>query len=188
MEDICTVNLKYFVDIVKDMWLYIVTGRWCLQLQTGHPFNLYIRVVDDKLITGIYHIVGDFNFEVIKYLFSQRNINFMLGYTTFYSQIIHFLDSALIVSNFLFRAKLGYWRLLKRGYMHSLLFKYFTRFCSTYKMMKKYDEKNHDLLFLRMIKYSHSVSCDINTVKGLSDIVKPCSVTIMTITSSLKDA
>ena len=50
----------------------------------------YIRVVDGKFVTGIYHKVDDFNFEVINYPFPQSNIHSMLGYTTFYSQLIRF--------------------------------------------------------------------------------------------------
>ena len=52
---------------------------------------------------------------------------------------------------------------------------------------QKYGEKNHDLLFWRMIKYRPSVSCDINNVTGLNDIVKPCSAK-MILTPVRKDA
>ena len=44
--------------------------------------------------------------------------------------------------------------------MHSLLFKYFKIFCLAYKMEEQYGEKKFNLLFLRMIKHSPSVSCD----------------------------
>ena len=37
--------------------------------------DLYIRVVDDKFVTCIYHTTDDFNFEVINYPFPQSNIN-----------------------------------------------------------------------------------------------------------------
>ena len=43
------------------------------------------------------------------------------------------------------------------------------------------------LLFSRMIKYSPSVSCDINGVTGINTIAKPCSVKITTIASKFKD-
>ena len=38
-----------------------------------------------------------------------------------------------------------------------------------------------------MIKYSPSVSCDMNNVTGINYIVKPCSGKMTTITSSFKD-
>ena len=44
------------------------------------------------------------------------------------------------------------------------------------------------LSFERMIKYSISVSCDINDVTGINTIVKTCSVKITTIASKFKDA
>ena len=51
----------------------------------------------------------------------------------------------------------------------------------TYKIDENYGEKNRDLLFSRMIKYSPSVSCDMNNVAGINDIVNPLSVKITTI-------
>ena len=38
-----------------------------------------------------------------------------------------------------------------------------------------------------MIKYSTCVSCDINNVTGINDIVKPCSGKIMAIINSFRD-
>ena len=38
-----------------------------------------------------------------------------------------------------------------------------------------------------MIKYSPHISCDMNNVMAINDIVKPCSVQIMTITISFRD-
>ena len=55
------------------------------------------------------------------------------------------------------------------------------------KIDEKYVEKNLDLFFSRMIEYIPSVSCDMNNVTGISDIVKPCSVKITTITSCIND-
>ena len=60
----------------------------------------------------------------------------------------------------------------------------FKRFCLTYKIDEKYGEKNYNLLFSHMIKYSPSVSCDINNGTA---IVKTCSVKITAITNSFKD-
>ena len=120
--------------------------------------DIYIHVVDDKCVTGIYHKVDDFNFDVINYPFPQCNVNSILGYTTFYSQLIRFFRLSNNINDFLFRAKLSYSKLVKRGYMHSLLFKYFERFCLAYNINEKHGEKRNDLLFSRMIKYSPSVS------------------------------
>ena len=82
-----------------------------------------------------------------------------------------------------FGEKRTYSKLVKRGYMHCILYKYFKRFCLTYKIEEQYGEKNYNLLFSRMIKCSPSVSCDINNVTGINAIVKTYSVKIMTITS-----
>ena len=80
----------------------------------------------------------------------------MLGHTTVYSQLIRFFRLFNNINDFLFRAKLRYSKLVKRGYIHSLLFKYFKRFCLAYKIEEKFGEKDYKLLFSRMIKYSPS--------------------------------
>ena len=71
--------------------------------------------------------------------------------------------------------------------MHSLLFKYFKRFCFTYNIDGNMARKKYDLLFSRMIEYSPSVSCDINDVTGIIDNVQACSVKTTSITNSFKD-
>ena len=62
-------------------------------------------VVDDKFVTGIYHKVDEFNFEVINYHFPpfpQSIINSTLGYTKFYSQLIRFSRLGNNINDFLF--------------------------------------------------------------------------------------
>ena len=135
LDDICTVNFKYFGDVAKDIYdsTLLLEGSACsYNLDTFS--DLYIRVVDGKFETGIYHKVADFNFDVINYPFPQSNIHSMLGYTTFYSQRIRFSRLRNNDNDFLFRTKLSYSKLVKRGYIHSLLFKYFKRFCLAYKI------------------------------------------------------
>ena len=63
----------------------------------------------------------------------------MLGYYTYYSQLTRF-----------FRL-FSYSKMVKRWYKHSLLLKYFKRFCSAYDIEEKYGENNSDLLFSRML-------------------------------------
>ena len=111
----------------------------------------------------------------------------MLGYTTSHSQLIRFFRLCNNINDFLFRAKRSFSKLVKRGYMHSLLFKYFKRICLAYEIDEKYGEKNHNLKLSRVIKYIPSVSCDISNVTGINAIVKICSVKITTIASNFKD-
>ena len=66
LDDICTINFESFSDIARDIYdnTLLLEGSICSYKQDT-LFNLYIRVVDHKYITGIYHKVDDFNFEVI---------------------------------------------------------------------------------------------------------------------------
>ena len=67
LDDICTVNFKYFGDIAIYIYIYIydstllIEGSACSYKQDTF-LDLYIRVVDGKFVTGIYHKVDDFNF------------------------------------------------------------------------------------------------------------------------------
>ena len=148
--------------------------------------DLYIRVVDHEFITGIYHKVDDFNFEVISYPFPQSNVHAMLGYSTYYSQLIRFFRLCNNINDFLFRAKCTYSKLVKRGYKHNLLLKSFKKFCSAYNKEGKYVEKNSDLLFSRMLEHNPFVSCNINKTKEINDIVKASCVKIMPLTRSVE--
>ena len=102
----------------------------------------------------------------------------------------HFNHNSFISLAFLktsmFGQNLAYSKLVKRGYRHSILFWYIKRFCLTYNIDEKYGKKNHNLLFSLTIKYSLSVSCDINNIMRINDIVKKFSVHITTVTSSFK--
>ena len=187
LDDICTINLQNFGDIAKDIYdnTLLLEGSTCSYKQDTF-LDLYIRVVDHKFITGIYHKVDDFNFEVISYPFPQSNVHSMLGYSTYYSQLIRFFRLCNNINDFLFRAKFSYSKFVKRGYKHNLLLKYFKKFCSAYNVEGKYGEKNSDLLFSRMLEHNPFVSCNINNTKEINDIVKASCVKIMPLTRSVE--
>ena len=109
LDDICTIILQNFGDIAKDIYdnTLLLEGSTCSYKQDTF-LDLYIRVVDHKFITGIYHKVDDFNFEVISYPFPQSNVHSMLGYSTYYSQLIHFFRLCNNINDFLFQAKFSY--------------------------------------------------------------------------------
>ena len=80
LDDICTVNLKDFDTISKDIYdnTLILEGSTC-SYKRDNFLDLYIRVIDGKFVTGIYHKVDDFNFEVISYPFPDSNIHSSFG-------------------------------------------------------------------------------------------------------------
>ena len=135
LDDICTVNCKDFDTISKDIYdnTLILEGSTC-SYKRDNFLDLYIRVIDGKFVTGIYHKVDDFNFEVISYPFPDSNIHSSLGYSTFYSQLIRFHRLCNNKSDFLFRAKLICQKLINRGYKFNLLRKSFMRFTNKYSV------------------------------------------------------
>ena len=144
--------------------------------------DLYTRVIDDEFITCIYHKVDDFNFEVISYPFPVSNIHSSLGYSTFYSQLIRFHRLCNNKSDFLFRAKLIYEKLINHGYKLNLLRKSFIRFINKYPVEIKYGVQRHDNLFLQMLYFDNYVVCNINS-DDVYKIVTPCFVKIENITN-----
>ena len=139
--------------------------------------DLYIRVIDDKFVTGIYHKVDDFNFEVICYPFPDSNIHSSLGHSTFYSQLISFHPLCNYKSDFLFRAKVIYQKLINRGYKFYLLRKYIMIFINKYPMEIKYEVQRHGNAFLQMLCFGNYVVCNINR-DDVKKIVTPCFVKI----------
>ena len=187
MDDIGTINLQNFGDITKDIYdnTLLLECSTCSYKQDTF-LDLYIRVVDHEFITDIYHKVDDFNFEVIIYPFPQSNVHSILGYSTYYSQLIRLFGLCNNINDFLFRAKFSYFKLVKRVFKHSLLLKYFKRFRSAYNIEGTYGEKNSDLLFSRMLKHNPFVSCNINNIKEINDIVKSSYVKNMPLTRGLE--
>ena len=45
--------------------------------------DLFIRIIDNKFIIGIYHKVDDFSFEVISFLFPESNVHTPSGHKCF---------------------------------------------------------------------------------------------------------
>ena len=174
-------SISQYIYIYIYIYIYdnilLLEGSTCSYKQD--PFlDFHICVVDPKFITGIYHKVDDFNFEVISYRFPQSNVHSMLGYSIYHSQLIRFFRLCNNINDFSYRAKFSYSKLVKRGYKHSLLLKYFKRFCSAYHIEGKYGEKHSDVLLSRMFKYSRFVSCNIHNIKEINDIVKSSYVRI----------
>ena len=178
LDDICTVNLKDFDTISKHIYdnTLILEGSTC-SFKRDNFLDIYIRVIDDKFVTGIYHKVDDFNFELISYAFPDSNIHSSLHYSTFYSQLIRFHRLCNNKSDFLFRAKLIHQKFINRGYKFNLLRKSFVRFINEYPVEIKYGVQRHHNLFLQMIYFDNYVVCNINS-DDVNKIVTLCFVKI----------
>ena len=80
----------------------LLKGSTCSYIQDTF-LDLYIRVYDHEFITGIYHKVDDFKFEVISSPLPQSNVHSMIGYATHYSQLMRFFRLCNNINDFLFR-------------------------------------------------------------------------------------
>ena len=171
-------NLKDFGTISKDIYdnTLILEGSTC-SCKRDNFLYLYIWVIDDKFVTGIYHKVDDFNFEVISYPFPDSYIHSSLGYSTFYLQLIRFHRLCSSKSDFLFRVKLIYQKFINHGYKFNLLRKSFMRFINIYPVEIKYEVQRHANLFLQMLYFDNYVLCDINS-DAVYKIVTSCFVKI----------
>ena len=164
--------------IAKDIYdnTLILEGSTC-SYKWDNFLDLYIRVIDGKFMTGIYHKVDDFNFDVISFPFPDSNVHSSLGYKTFYSQLIRFYRLCNNKTDFLFRAKLTYHKLIARGYEYNLLRKSFLKSINLYKADIRYGVGRHENLFSQMLCFDNSVSCNINN-PDIKKIITPCSVNL----------
>ena len=133
-DDICTVNLKYFGGIAKD----ISDNTLLLESSTCHyrQDTFYWR-----LICG-WHLSYSRWFQ-----FRSNQLSFptnqWLGYTN--SQLIRFIRLCNNMKDFLFLVTLRYYKLAKCGCLHSLLID--IKKCLTPNIGYKYGEKTRFTLF-----------------------------------------
>ena len=178
LDDICTVNLKDFGTISKDIYdiTLILEGSAC-SYKRDNCWGLYIRVIDDKFVASIDHKVDGFNFEVISYPFPDSNIHSSLDYYTFHSQLIGFHRLCNNKSNSLFRINLSIKHSLFVVTNLIFLRKYFMIFINKYPVAIKYGVQRHDNLFLQMLYFDIYVVCNINS-DDVYKIVAPCFMKI----------
>ena len=118
LDDICTVHLKYFIDIDICTYIYIydstllLEGSACSYKQETFV-DLYICVVDGKLVTGIES--WWFQFWSNQLSLSRKQYSFHVALYNIYSQLIRIFRLCNNINDFLFQAKLSYSKLVKSG-------------------------------------------------------------------------
>ena len=78
----------------------------------------------------------------------------------------------------MFRARLIYWKLAKRGHEHGPLCKSFIKFCLRYDVELKYGVTDYPLFFTQVLQFDNSVSCNIKDQSRVDSIIRPCLVPI----------
>ena len=130
LDDIGIINFIGFGDIAKKIYHSTLILEKSDHSSLWDTFlDLFIRIVHNKIIVGIYHKVDDFSFEVISFPFPESNIHSSLGHNTFYSQVKRFYSLCNNRSDFLIRIKMLYTKLTKWGYEHRALYKPFVKCC-----------------------------------------------------------
>jgi ubiquitin C-terminal hydrolase len=177
IDDILVLNHLDFGKLAKEIY------PKQLILEKSSPFtkrenflDLHIRIIDNVFITGIYHKVDDFNFEVINFPFPDSNIDTSLGYKTFYSQLVRFARLCSCREDFYHRTQLTFNKLLHRGYDCASLRKYFFRFCSKYNwVLAKYNHSSTFTFWKACLQFDKIISvktCDTSSIKALTKEIK----------------
>jgi ubiquitin C-terminal hydrolase len=177
IDDILVLNHLDFGSLAK-----IIYPKQLI-LEKSSPFtkrenflDLHIRVVNNVFVTGIYHKVDDFNFEVINFPFPESNIDTTLGYKTFYSQLVRFARLCSCEDDFYYRTQLTFYKLSKRGYDCAVLKKYFFRFCSKYNwVLEKYNHSSKYSFWEACLQFNKTISvktCDTSSIKALTKELK----------------
>ena len=179
LDDIAIVNYSDFGKISKDIYHKTLLLEASNSSDLSDTFlDLYIRVINQKFLIGIYHKVDDFKFEVISFPFPESNIHSSMGYNTFYSQLIRFFRLCNNKVDFLARVQLTYKKLHKRGYGHYKLLKTFRKFCHAYTACLKYGETDCTVLWEECLSYSSQIYCKFDDHVRVGDITRPCSVVL----------
>ena len=154
LDDIAVVNYRLFLDLAASIYHHTLKLESNDHDHTWDTFlDLFIRIVRDKFLVGIYHKVDDFNFDVINFPFPESNIHSSLGYKTFYAQLVRFFRLCNNLADFSYRGKLTYSKLVGRGYEHNSLHKAFRRFTLKYSVGVRYDVPDFWSLWNKIINF-----------------------------------
>nr|NIQ20721.1 hypothetical protein [Gammaproteobacteria bacterium] len=176
IDDILVLNYLDFGYLAEKIYpTELILEKSSPSTQRENFLDLHIRIINKSFLTGIYHKVDDFNFEVINFPFPDSNIDTTLGYTTFYSQLVRFARLCSCGDDFFYRTKLTFYKLFNRGYDHDILKKYFFRFCTKYDWaVAKYNHSSKSSLWNTCLQFEpiKSVStCDISSVKASTKLL-----------------
>ena len=177
LDDIGVINYLGFSDIAKKIYHPTLvleksdhSSRWDTFL------DLFIRIMDNKFIIGIYHKVDDFSFDVISFPFPESNVQSSLGHNCFYSQIIRFYGLCNNVRDFTIRVNLLYTKLIARGYEHNSFEKSFYKCCLTFNIHLKFGIADVKVFWNQILQFKGHVCCNVKDNLAVNSIVKPCSV------------
>ena len=115
---------------------------------------------------------------VLNLLIPESNVHISLGPKTYYSQLIRFYRLCNNIHDFMFRARLIYRKLAKRGNEHGPLHKSFIKFCLRYDVGLKYGVTDYALFFTQVLQFNNSTSCNIKDQYMVNSIIRPCLVPI----------
>lgn len=179
IDDISVLNFLGFGELAKRIYhKELILEESTSGYHYDHFLDLNIRVHNDNFVTGIYHKVDDFSFEVISFPFPESNIHSKVGYNSFYSQLVRFFRLCNNVNDFATRVKMLFFKLRGRGYSESILTRYFLKFCGRYPVDLKYGCSDGESLWAFVMCYQASRSCSIYDYEAISEIVKPCTVVL----------
>ena len=90
-----------------------------------HFQDLDISINKDTFCFNVYNKVDSFNFKVISFPFAKSCIPTNIGYNTFYSQLVRYLNICSTVKYFQIKTKVLVDLFINHGYRKFLLNKYF---------------------------------------------------------------
>lgn len=147
--------------------------------------DLHIYIKNGKFVTGIYHKVDDFDFEVISYPFPNSNVTNSEGPKCFYSQLIRFARLCNTATNFCTRLHNTYMKLHHRGYDSRALVNRFNQFCENTTDWLAYGKSQREI-WKMAFKYDDHIFFNINDNFQINNAVKSCYIQLSDIQSNYK--
>ena len=179
IDDISVLNYLSFGELAKPIYHEeLLLEESTFGYHYDHFLDLNVRICNGRFVTGIYHKVDDFDFEVISFPFPESNIHSKVGYNCFYSQLIRFFRLCNNDTDFSIRVRMLFFKLSGRGYSSSILKRYFLKFCGRYPVDLKYNVPDGSALWESTFESDRALSCSIYDYEAIGEMIKPCKIVL----------
>ena len=140
IDDLLSVNNKYFKDYVSDIYPDALELKETTESNTSCSFlDLLLFDDDGELKSRVYDKRDDFNFEIVNYPYISSNIPINPAYGVYVSRLIAFARICTDFTDFSQRHKSLVTKLLRQGYSKTKLKKTFVKFEHKYEdVLMKY--------------------------------------------------
>ena len=129
LDDILNINNVYFDTMVRQIYPSELQLNKANTSDTEAAYlDLHLSISYDIVSTKMYDKRDDFDFEIVNFPFLDGDVHRSTSYGVYISHFIRFATASSHVADFNTRNKLLTPKLLKQGYRHHKLSKFYRRY------------------------------------------------------------